>query len=354
MRLRFLFHLLASWLLRHLPGYGQVAVLKAENAVIRHQLNVLQRQSKRPRWRSVDRALLVLGSRLVPRERWSAFLVSPRTLLRWHAELVRRKWRYPRRRTGRPSLEPSGRELILRLARENPRWGCVRIQGELRKLGVRVAASTIRSLLRRSGLGPAPRREGPSWAEFLRAQAQGILACDFFTVETVSLRTLYVLFWIELGSRRVQLGGVTASPDGLWVTQQARNLAVEQRLDGVRYVIHDRDAKFSGSFDAVLAAEGVTVIETPVRAPKANAFAERWVRTVRSECLDHVLILGRRHLERTLREYLGHYNHARPHRSLALAAPAVPLPDVRGAPPADLRRRDVLGGLIHEYSAAAA
>ena len=208
----------------------------------------------------------------------------------------------------RPPLDPAVRELVLRLARENPKWGCVRIQGELRKLGVRVGATTIRSLLRRSGFGPAPRRGGPSWAEFLRAQAQGIVACDFFTVETVWLRTLYVLFFIEHGTRRVRLAGVTANPDGPWMLQQARNLAVDEQLENVRFLIHDRDAKFADAFDAILRGEGVRVIRTPVRAPRANAVAERWVRTVRSECLDDLLVVGRRHLERILREYLAHYN----------------------------------------------
>jgi transposase InsO family protein len=221
---------------------------------------------------------------------------------------------------GRPPLDSELRELVLRLARENPRWGCVRIQGELRKLGRRVGATTIRSLLRQAGLGPGPRRNGPSWTEFLRAQANGILACDFFTVETVWLRTLYVLFWIEHGSRRVHLAGVTANPDGAWVTQQARTMAIDERLQNVRFLIHERDAKFGGAFDGIVGSEGVRVIETPFRAPRANAVAERWVRTVRSECLDHLLIVGRRHLEQVLRAYLNQYNVERPHRSLALAA----------------------------------
>jgi putative transposase len=240
----------------------------------------------------------------------------------------------------------------MRLARENPRWGCVRIQGELRKLGIRVGATTIRTLLRRHGLGPAPRRNGPSWAEFLRAQAKGVLACDFFTVETVWLRTLYVLFWIEHGSRRVHLAGVTANPDCAWVTQQARNLAIDERLETMRFLIHDRDAKFCGPFDAIIRSENVRVLETPLRAPRANAVAERWVRTVRNECLDHLLIFSRRHLEQVLAAYLVHYNRERPHRSLTLAAPAGQ-PPPRGSPPAQIRRRDVLGGLIHEYAAAA-
>ena len=234
------------------------------------------------------------------------------------------------------------------MARENPKWGCVRIQGELRKLGVRVGATTIRSLLRRAGLGPAPRRGGPSWAEFLRAQAHGIVACDFFTVETIWLRTLYVLFFIEHGTRRVRLAGVTAHRDGIWMRQQARNLAVDEELENVRFLIHDRDAKFAAPFDVILRDESVRVIRTPVRAPRANAVAERWVRTVRSECLDQLLVVGRRHLERILREYLAHYNGERPHRALALAAPTRELQEPRGSPPTEIRRRDVLGGLIHE------
>jgi len=191
----------------------------------------------------------------------------------------------------------------------------VRIQGELRKLGIGVGATTIRSILRRSGFGPAPRRRGPSWSEFLRAQAHGMVACDFFTVETAWLRTLYVLFFVKHGSRRVNLAGVTANPDGVWMRQQARNLAIEERLENMRFVLHDRDAKFSGPFDELIRSKGVRVIKTPVRAPQANAIAERWVRTVRNECLDHVLVFGRRHLEQILRSYVAHFNVERPHRS---------------------------------------
>jgi putative transposase len=296
--------------------------------------------------------LLAAASRLLPRERWSVFLVSPQTLLRWHRELVARKWAFRRRSLGRPPIDPELRALVLRLGRENPSWGCVRIQGELRKLGIRVGATTIRSILRRSGLGPAPRRQGPSWSEFLRAQAGGVLACDFFTVETAWLRTLYVLFFVEHGSRRVHLTGVTANPDGAWMLQQARNLAIEERLENVRFLLHDRDVKFSGSFDELIRSEGVRVIKTPVRAPQANAVAERWVRTVRNECLDHLLVFGCRHLEQILRGYVVHFNAERPHRSLELAAPAGS-PRSRGSP-SEILRRDVLGGLIHEYYAAAA
>ena len=308
-RLMFLMlvYIVLGRVLRLAGGGAEVAELEVENLVLRHQLAVLGRSVRRPPFRRRDRVLLAAASRLLPRDRWGVFVVSPKTLVRWHRELVRRKWSYQRRRQGRPPIDPGVREVVLRLGRENPRWGCVRIQGELRKLGIQVGATTIRAILRAAGVGPSPRREGPSWSEFLRAQAQGIIACDFFTVETVRLQTLYVLFWIEHGSRRVRLAGITANPDCAWVTQQARNLAVEQQVASNRFLIHDRDAKFCGPFDAIFASEGVRVIETPLRAPRANAIAERWVRSVRHECLDHLLILGRRHLEHVLREYLAHY-----------------------------------------------
>jgi putative transposase len=350
----FLVFLAMRRLVRVFAGSSSVAVLEVENAVLRHQLTVLRRTVKRPALRRRDRLLLAAAGGLLPRDRWSVFPVSPQTLLRWHRELVRRKWSYRRRWPGRPPLDSALRELVVRLGRENPSWGCVRIQGELRKLGIRVGATTIRSVLRRSGFGPAPRRGGPSWGEFLRAQAQGMLAGDFFTVETAWLRTLYVMFFIEHGSRRVRLVGVTANPDGVWMRQHARNLAIEERLRGVRFLLHDRDGKFSGPFDELMRCEGVRVVRTPVRAPQANAIAERWVRSVRNECLDHVLVFGRRHLEQILRGYVTHYNAERPHRSLALAAPAAAPHEARGSPLAGIRRRDVLGGLIHEYYAAAA
>jgi transposase InsO family protein len=243
-------------------------------------------------------------------------------------------------------------DLVLRLARENPRWGYLRIKGELTALGVRVSATTIRTLLRSHGLGPAPRR-GMSWSEFLRAQAAGILATDFFTVETVTLRRLYVLFFVEIGSRRVWLAGVSANPDGAWVTQAARNLVVTPDSRSPRFLIRDRDAKFTGPFDEVFRTEGTEVIRTPIRAPQANAYAERWVRSVREECLDWMLILGRRHLERVLRAYVAHYNRHRPHRGLGLAAPVGDKVPTASAPPLAFHRRDVLGGIIHEYEQAA-
>jgi putative transposase len=228
-----------------------------------------------------------------------------------------------RRGPGRPPLDPEVQQLIVRLAKENPRWGYQRVQGELLRLGVRVSASAIRCTLRRHGLDPAPRRAATTWRAFLRQQAAGILACDFFTVDTVWLQRLYVLFFIELDTRRVHLAGVTANPNGLWVTQQARNLlqVLGEQGQRLRFVLRDRDAKFASSFDDVFCAEGAEMLVTPVQAPNANAYAERWIRTVRAECLDWLLILGRSHLAQALRVYVTHYNTHRAHRALGLQPP---------------------------------
>ena len=329
-----------------------------ELLVLRHQLAVLHRQVPgRIVYRPADRALLAALARRLPRDQWNAFLVTPATLLRWHRELANRKWRRwgaQARRTGRPPLPAPSVEALCRLARENPRWGCVRIQGELRHLGIRVGATTIRRILRSHRLGPAPRRHGPSWAEFLRAQATGTLAVDFFHVDTVGLTRLYVLFTVELHSRVVHVLGVTAHPTGAWVTQAARNLLADLADAGrsFRFLIRDRDTTFTRAFDDVLGAEGIRVIRTPVAAPRANGYAERWVRTVRTECLDWLLITGRRHLEEVLRVYVDHYNRHRPHRGRDLASPDGPVRLPAATAPTDIRRRDRLGGLIHEYDAA--
>jgi putative transposase len=346
--LRFFIHFVLVRGIGVLTGRGSMSQLQLENAVLRHQVKVLRRTVRRPELKDRDRTFLAAASRALSRDRWGSFMVTPQTLLRWHREMVRRKWTYPRRRPGRPPLDPETVDLITRLGRENPRWGCVRIQGELRKLGIRVGASTIRRVLRRAGLGPAPRRTGPSWSEFLRAQGRGVLACDFFTVETVFLKTLYVLFFIELSTRRVHVAGTTDRPDSAWVTQQARNLSIAGRLEDRHLLLRDRDAKFSGPFDEVLRTEGLSVVRTPARAPRANAVAERWVGSVRRECLDHVLIFGRRHLHRVLGAYAEHYNLARPHRSIDLRPPD-PAPGPERTDGERIRRRDVLGGLIHEY-----
>jgi putative transposase len=313
----------------------------AEILVLRHQLAVLQRQVARPRFTWSDRAFLSALAHLVPRERWESFLVTPETILRWHRALVRRCWTYPHRSRGRPALAQETVQLIVRLARENPRWGYLRIVGELKKLGVTVSKTSVAAVLRRHRLPPAPRRSGPPWSEFLRAQAKGILATDFFTVDTVTLRRFYVL-------------GVTANPNDPWVTQVARNFAsdLEDAERHFRFLIRDRDTKFTARFDTVLNAIGIETIRTPVASPRANAFAERFVRTVRHECLDHLLFVSQRHLEPLLVEYLRHYNEARPHRGLQLDQP---LPRLATSTTTDGKviRRDVLGGIVHEYERAA-
>ncbi len=328
-----------------------------ELLALRHELRVLRRQAKRPQWRPGDRLLVAALSRCITRGEWRRFPVRPETLLRWHRELVRRKWAAfgQRRGLGRPPLTADVRELILRLARENPTWGYQRMRGELHKLGHRAAASTIQTLLRRHRVPPAPGRAGLSWPACLRAHAAGLLACDFFTVETVRLQTLYVLFFLEVRTRRGFVAGCTAEPTAAWVTQQARNVCWDLEEAGVRptILLRDRDAQFPPAFDAVFAVAGARVVRPPVRAPRANAFAERWVGTVRRECLDRLLITGERHLRHVLREYADHYNAVRPHRSLRLLPPLGPLAG-HGTCHGDVHRRDRLDGLLHEYERAAA
>jgi putative transposase len=328
-----------------------------EILVLCHQLAVLRRQAARPKLQPADRALLAALSQALPRGRWSCFFVKPETLLRWHRRLVAGVWTYPHRRPGRPPLDQELQQLIVRLASENPRWGYQRIQGELIRLGMGVSATAIRTTLHRHGLDPTPRPTATTWRAFLRQQAAGIVACDFFTVDTVWLRRLYILFFIELGTRRVHLAGVTANPDAAWVTQQARNLLLrlEDQTRRVRFLIRDRDTKFCRGFNDVFRSEGAKVLVTPVQAPNANAYAERWVRTVRTECLDWLLIVSRGHLEQVLRIYVRHYNEHRPHRALGLEPPnpsAGPtlMSEARRA---RVRRRDLLGGALHEYQRAA-
>jgi putative transposase len=247
-------------------------------------------------------------------------------------------------------------QLIIRLARENPRCGYQRIQGELLRLGVQISATAIRTTMHRHGLDPAPRPTTTTWRAFLYQQAAGIVACDFFTVDTIWLRRLYVLFFLELDTRRVHLAGVTANPNAAWVTHKARNLllVLEEQGRRVRFLLRDRDAKFCHSFDDVFGSEGADIVLTPVQAPNANAYAERWIRTVRAECLDWLLIIGQGHLDRTLRVYLEHYQQHRPHRALWLEPPDPARPRIIAEDhPAQVHRRDLLGGLLHEYRRAA-
>jgi transposase InsO family protein len=302
----------------------------------------------------------VLGAlwRLLQRRRQGWCFVEPATLLRWHRDLVARRWTYPRSRPGRPAIPAGTNDLVLQLAKENPTWGYRRIQGELVTMGISIAASSVWAILKRHDIEPSPRRSGPTWAEFLAAQAKGLIACDFFSVDTLLLRRLYVLFFIHHDSRTVRIAGVTAKPAADWVTQQARNICMElsEHAATAKFLIRDRDSKFTGSFDAVFAAEVIRIITSPVRAPRANAIAERFVGTARRECLDRMLILGRRHLEVILGEYAQHYNAHRPHRSLSQRPPSeahmTPAPTCE-AHRVHLRRTDVLGGIIHEYRMAA-
>ena len=323
--------------------------------MLRHEVTVLRRQVARPRLSWPDRAIVSGLTRLLSAQRRRHRFVTPETLLRWHRDLIRRHWTNPHRSAGRPSIPPQLRQLILRIAAENPTWGYRRIHGELTRLGYKLAPSTVWLLLNRAGIDPAPRRAGLTWRQFLSAQAEGILAADFFHVDTVLLQRLYVLFVIEHATRRVHILGVTANPTGMWVTQQARNLLMELagQVGRFQLLLRDRDAKFTAAFDAVFAAEGIQVLRTPMRAPRANAIAERWVGTVRRELLDRVLIMGRRHVEVALRSYVVHYNEHRPHRSLGQAPPLGALPQPAAPTNQRIRRLDRLGGAIHEYTLVA-
>jgi putative transposase len=352
-----LLYLLFCQVLRWLALVTRSSAAKdAELLVLRHQVAVLRRQVAQPRLDWADRAVLAALARLLPRPAWRGLFVQPATLLRWHRDLVRHRWTYPHQR-GRPAVSTELRVLVLRLAKENPTWGYRRIHGELCRLGYknRIGASTEWTILQRAGIDPAPIRSALTWQQFLRAQAASLLAVDFFTVDTVLLRRLYVLFAIEVATRRVHVLGVTSHPGGEWVVQQARNLlmAIGDDFGRFRLLIRDRDTKFTTGFDAVLAAEGIEVLITPVRAPRANAYAERWVGTVRREVLDRMLIMGSRQLRSVLAEYADHYNLHRPHRALGQAPPLGPGESAVVVSGGGVVRRDRLGGLIHEYSQVA-
>ncbi len=326
-----------------------------EILVLRHELSIMRRQVKRPQLQEADRLLLAALSRGLPRRAWSAFSVSPRTLLRWHQRLVARRWTYAHRPPGRPRVNREVEALVVRLARDNPSWGYRRIVGELRGLNITVSASSVRAILIRHRLPPAPERDGLSWRLFLRQQASTMLACDFLTVETVWLTRIYVLFFVSLERRRVEFVASTSSPDGRWAAQQARNLLMllSDREQSFRFLLHDRDSKLGGGFDEVFRSEGLRIIRTPVRAPNANAYAERWVGTLRRECLDRILILNRRHLDHVLRVYTAHYNRHRPHRSLSLQPPDEQPSAAVHIAARRIHKHELLGGLINEYKAAA-
>jgi putative transposase len=340
---------------------------EAELLALRQEVAVLRRQVARRQYRPADRAVLALLSRFVPRSRWRlTFGVTPRRpclvgTAGWSPDAGAIPTGGP---DGRRSMR-GVRTLVIRMAKENPSWGYRRIQGELIKLGIRLAHSTIASILKEKSIHPTPRRTGPTWRQFLRAQAAHIVASDFFCVDSALFKRFYMLFFLEHGRRRVWITEVTEHPGDHWVTQQARNLTadlVDAEVE-VRFLLHDRDTKYTASFDEVFRAEGVEIVKSPFQAPNANAHAERFVRTVRSECLDHVIVLTRGHLERILRTYEHHYNHARPHQGIAQAIPAANELPRNGTTPSDrfrrsgslgrVQRRDLLGGLIHEHEPAA-
>jgi putative transposase len=327
---------------------------EAEILVLRHQLAVLRRQVARPRPSWADRAVTAALTRLLPRSRRIGLFVTPGTVLRWHADLVKRGWTYKRTQPGRPPTRPTIRELVLRMAAENPGWGYRRIAGELAGLGRRIAPSTVWAILKRAGIDPAPRRSGPAWGEFLRAQAEGILACDFFHPETITLARLYCFAVVEHATRRVHVLGVIANPTAGWVAQQARNLMMElgERAGSFKFIIRDRDSKFTSGFDDVFRAEGIRIVLIAPHAPRMNAIMERWVGSVRREILDRILIVNAAHLRKVLTAYEDHFNAHRPHRALNQASPLRPLPDPIDA---DIKviRQDRLGGLIHEYAQVA-
>jgi len=333
----------------------------AELLVLRYENAVLRRHAGPVRYESVDRAWFAALARLVPRRRWAeVFPVTPATLLAWHRRLAAKKHNTSKqRKPGRPPASPGIARLVVRLAKENPAWGHRRIHGELLKRGVTVAPSTVWQILHAAGIDPAPRRSGPGWRQFPRVQAAGIIAADFLHVDTVLLKRIYVLVFIEHGTRRMHIGGVTASPTGEWTVQQARNLALSfgERFEDVKFLIRDRGSNFTASFDAVFQAAGTRIVRTAVQAPRMNAICERLAGTLRRELLDRVLILGEAHLLTVLAGYQVHYNTARPHRGIAQRVPNGEHDGghltAAGLDRERIHRKPVLGGLINEYSRAA-
>ena len=355
-----LVHVFTTWL--SILGTGRLSEQEKELEilVLRHQLVILQRKLDKPvkptRIEKLILAVLTVRLKQISHKTTSQLgeiirIFRPETVIGWHRELVRRKWTYQHRsQGGRPPLDQELEDLILRLAHENPRWGYGKIEGELLKLGYQASQTTIRNVLNHHGILPASVRGGSiGWRQLMSHYKEQILACDFFTVETLRLQTLYVFFFIEVGTRRVHFAGITDHPNDLWVTQQARQLI--WKLDGresrLRFLIHDNDRKFTRRFDTVFASEGYHIIHTPFEAPNANAYAERWVRTVREECLDLILVLNATHLRRVLLDYIDqYYNTARPHQGIEQR---IPIPRGQPSTAGPIRRRQLLGGILNDY-----
>ena len=356
MCLRFVFLLITrmtSWLRL---SRREEAWKTAEILLLRHQLAVLQRQQpRRPNLDWADRALLATLLGVIPKDRRHGLrlLVTPDTIVRWHRDIIRRRWavRSKRGRTGRPATRRNIKALVLRLARENPGWGYRRIHGELAGLGVKIAASTAWEILKNAGIDPAPRRTGPAWSLFLRSQAEAILACDFFTADLLDGTQAYVLAVIEHASRRVRILGVTLHPTGEWTAQQARNLVMDlgEQAHRVKFMIRDRGSNYTAVFDGVLADAGIRTVLCNVQTPRMNAITERWIGGCRRELLDRTLIWNQAHLRRILREYETHHNRHRPHRSLDSAAPLKPLPEPVDLEQYRVRRHARVSGMINEY-----
>ena len=358
--LRMIYFLLGRLLAAMTLRLRSDAAKDAELLVLRREIAVLRRQMPRPRYRPADRLWLSALSRLLPRRQWAdIFTMTPATLLRWHRRLVAGQWTHLERRPGRPPTAATLRQLILQLAKENPTWGHRRIQGELVGLGYCIAHSTVWEILTKAGVDPAPRRSGPTWREFLHAQAEHVISCDFLHVDTVLLRRLYVLIFVEHATRRLHVAGVTRNPSAEWAAQQARNVAMnmEERLESLAFLIRDRDSKFTAAFDGVFAAAGIRILKSPPQAPRANAICERLVGTLRREVLDRMLVYNTPHLLAVLTAYAAHYNQHRPHQGRQQLPPdTMSPPPARTLPNPDThrtRRQPVLGGLINEYHQAA-
>ncbi len=350
MSLRLLYLIMVQvfgWLL--LLGRSQ-ASKDAEILVLRHEVTVLRRQVARPKPDWADRAVLAALARLLPAVLRCHRLVTPGTLLAWHRRLITQKWSYPNQ-SGRPRTSQQIRDLALRLAQENPAWGYRRAHGEPSRLGHQISEATVRRILRTRRRRPPPRNVGTSWRAFLRTQAHGLLACDFFHVDTIFLKRLHVLFVMEVSTRHVHVLGVTAHPDSSWTAQQARNLLMDlgEQTHRVKFMIRDRGSNFTAALDAILADAGIRTVLCSVRAPRRNAITERRIGGCRRGLLDRTLAWNQAHLRQILRQYETHHNQHRPHRSLHGAAPLKPLPEPVDLGQYRVRRQTHTGGLINEY-----